>query len=76
LRAAVGARVNDEGAAMAIERFGREFSARFGGFCAGAQVQIKGGGSVPTWAPPYLPVGPVVAGENVATPGIFLSGAF
>ena len=30
---------------------------------------IRGGGPVPTFAPPYVPVGPVVAGDNIATPG-------
>jgi len=30
---------------------------------------ILGGGPVPTFAPPYVPVGPVVAGDNISTPG-------
>lgn len=76
LRAAVGSRGNETGAATAIDRFAREFSARLGVFCASAQVQIRGGGPVPTFAPPYVPVGPVVAGDNVAAPGVFLSGTF
>jgi hypothetical protein len=76
LRAAVGGRINDDGAAIAIDRFAREFSARFGVFCAGATVRILGSGPVPTFAPPYVPVGPVVGGDNVAAPGIFLGGAF
>jgi hypothetical protein len=28
-----------------------------------------GSGPVPTYAPPYVPVGPVVMGDNIATPG-------
>ena len=30
---------------------------------------VMGKGPVPTFAPPYVPVGPVVAGDNIAAPG-------
>lgn len=30
---------------------------------------VMGKGQIPTFAPPYVPVGPVVAGDNLATPG-------
>ncbi len=30
---------------------------------------VLGKGPIPTFAPPYVPVGPVVAGDNIATPG-------
>ncbi len=40
---------------------------------ADAMVEgILGGGPVPTFAPPYVPVGPVVAGDNISTPGHLL----
>jgi hypothetical protein len=43
---------------------------RVEGWSAGAMVEgIRGGGPIPTFAPPYIPVGPVVAGDNIATPG-------
>jgi hypothetical protein len=35
-----------------------------------AQVMlVMGKGPVPSFAPPYVPVGPVVAGDNIAAPG-------
>jgi hypothetical protein len=30
---------------------------------------VLGKGPIPSFAPPYVPVGPVVGGENIATPG-------
>lgn len=30
---------------------------------------VLGKGQIPSFAPPYVPVGPVVAGDNIATPG-------
>lgn len=30
---------------------------------------VLGKGPIPTFAPPYVPVGPVVAGQNIAAPG-------
>jgi hypothetical protein len=32
-------------------------------------VNVLGKGPVPSFAPPYVPVGPVVGGDNIATPG-------
>lgn len=34
-------------------------------------VGLIGKGPVPTFAPPYVPVGPVIAGENVSAPVLF-----
>jgi hypothetical protein len=34
---------------------------------------VMGKGPVPTFAPPYVPVGPVVGGDNLATPGHLLA---
>jgi len=32
-------------------------------------TQVMGKGPIPTFAPPYVPVGPVVNGDNIAIPG-------
>jgi len=32
-------------------------------------MNVLGKGPIPTFAPPYVPVGPVVGGDNIATPG-------
>jgi hypothetical protein len=32
-------------------------------------IHVMGKGPVPSFAPPYVPVGPVVMGSNIATPG-------
>ncbi|MCO4760393.1 MAG: hypothetical protein KC502_02740 [Myxococcales bacterium] len=32
-------------------------------------MNVLGKGPVPTYAPPYVPVGPVVGGQNIAVPG-------
>jgi hypothetical protein len=37
-------------------------------------VRIMGKGPVPTFAPPYVPVGPVVMGDNISTPGHTIAG--
>jgi hypothetical protein len=42
----------------------------FGIWLVAQQVmQVMGKGPIPTFAPPFVPVGPVVAGDNIATPG-------
>ena len=33
------------------------------------QRRDEGKGPIPTFAPPFVPVGPVVAGDNIGTPG-------
>jgi hypothetical protein len=30
---------------------------------------VLGKGPIPTFAPPFVPVGPVVMGDNIAVPG-------
>jgi hypothetical protein len=32
-------------------------------------MNVLGKGPIPTFAPPYVPVGPVVMGDNIAIPG-------
>jgi hypothetical protein len=36
-------------------------------------LTVMGTGPVPTFAPPYVPVGPVINGTNIPTPGVHLS---
>jgi hypothetical protein len=37
-------------------------------------VGVMGKGPIPSFAPPYVPVGPVVMGENLSTPGRTIAG--
>jgi hypothetical protein len=37
-------------------------------------VGVKGKGPIPSFAPPYVPVGPVVMGDNVSSPGHTIAG--
>jgi len=37
-------------------------------------VGVKGKGPIPTYAPPYVPVGPVVMGDNISGPGQVIAG--
>ncbi len=72
IRKALGARANDPEAAAAIKEFVNDFEARFAQFRAGAMVtKVIGTGPVPTFAPPYVPVGPVSGGKGTMTPGGF-----
>jgi hypothetical protein len=49
------------------------FGLMFPIWIAGVVVKnVLGKGPVPTFAPPYVPVGPVVMGDNIATPGHLL----
>jgi hypothetical protein len=42
----------------------------------GRLVGLIGKGPVPTFAPPYVPVGPVIAGENFSAPTLFAGPRF
>src|SRR5438045_3851397 len=56
-------------------------NAPMGGACSGSCVacrvwrsmqqgrRVRGKGPIPTFAPPFVPVGPVVGGDNIAAPG-------
>jgi len=37
-------------------------------------VGVMGKGPIPTFAPPYVPVGPVIMGENISGPGHVIAG--
>ena len=52
------------------EVYGQALQARFEVFTLTARwVGLKAKGTVPTFAPPYVPVGPVFGGDNIAVPG-------
>jgi hypothetical protein len=73
IRAGLGARANDPGAAQAIDRFSREFAAKFYYWACAAQVMtVLGKGPIPTFAPPYVPIGPVIGG-TAEGPGCLLA---
>jgi len=72
VRQALGARASESGAAEAIDAFTREVGARFYLWLSSAQVTlVLGKGNVPTFAPPYCPVGPVVNGDAASTGSAF-----
>lgn len=72
IRNALGARARDAQAAAAINEFADDFAARFARYQAAAMVtNVIGSGPIPTFAPPYVPVGPVVGGKGNMKPGGF-----
>lgn len=75
LAAAIKGRIRDAaswpGGNNGIDEFCRWLNAGFITWLPKAKVQgVLGTGPVPSFAPPYVPVGPVVGGHNAATPGI------
>jgi hypothetical protein len=53
-----------------LDSIARSLSLSFSIWLAAAQVMlVMGTGPVPTFAPPYVPVGPVVGGDVLAAPG-------
>lgn len=53
-----------------FDAIGKGLAAVFLIWVASQQVMLcLGKGPIPTFAPPYVPVGPVVGGSNIATPG-------
>ncbi len=72
IRNVLGTRANDRGALVAINGFADDFAARFERFRASVMVtNVMGTGPVPTFAPPYVPVGPVVGGKGTMKAGGF-----
>jgi hypothetical protein len=74
LAAAIKSRIRDAaswpGGSDGIDEFCRWLFAGFIAWQQNAKVQgVLGTGPVPTFAPPYVPVGPVVGGTNVANTG-------
>jgi hypothetical protein len=57
---------------QAMESLAKWVEGSFNEWKNGARiVGLVGKGPVPTFSPPYVPVGPVVAGENVSAPILF-----
>jgi hypothetical protein len=74
INAKLGAVKNQPGAQAAINSFATQFSTRFNVWRTGQQVMsVLGKGKVPSFAPPFVPVGPVVNGSARSTPGSALS---
>jgi len=72
IRKALGDRANDRQASAAIDEFADDFAARFANYRVSAMVtNVMGTGPVPTFAPPYVPVGPVVGGKGTMQRGGF-----
>lgn len=59
---------------MLGDAFGTAFAAAFTVWLASSKLMlVLGKGPVPSFAPPYVPVGPVVMGDVIANPGILAS---
>jgi hypothetical protein len=55
-----------------FDALAKAFNTIFQTFKASTMVQnVMGMGPIPTFAPPFVPVGPVVAGSVIPTPGVF-----
>ncbi|MBI1757076.1 MAG: hypothetical protein HYR64_08235 [Fimbriimonas ginsengisoli] len=64
-------------AKSAVRDFAMWFSLSFTVWSMSAPVMlVMGKGPVPTFAPPYVPVGPVVMGDIIAAPGHLMNGVF
>ena len=64
----------EPGKDKAIADFAAWFAGAFRDMIQNSMVtNVLGTGSVPTWAPPYVPVGPVVSGMANSTPGFLVS---
>lgn len=63
--------------AAAMQNLAAWVDGSFGAWKAGVKMTgLLGKGPVPTFAPPYVPVGPVVAGENLSTGNLFAGPRF
>jgi len=72
IRSRLGSRGSAPGAESAVNRFATAFSAAMTAWTAESQIMlVLGKGPVPSFAPPYVPVGPVLAGDIISTPGHF-----
>jgi hypothetical protein len=67
----LGELANEPGAQEAANSFGASLSMSFMSWIAGKMLKnLMGKGNVPSFAPPYVPAGPVVMGDVLPTPGI------
>lgn len=75
IRANIGA-AKDWPGAGGIDGYANWFSASILAWIPICQItNVMGKGRIPSFAPPYVPVGPVVAGDNIAAPGHFTANA-
>lgn len=76
LKGLMTANFADPGAQHAVDLFdavAQAVNTCFQAFKAATLVQnVLGTGPIPTFAPPFVPVGPVVAGTAIPTPGVFV----
>ncbi len=71
IRAALGKTVMEDRASESVYQFAKWFADRFSVWLTIAVLaNVIGRGQVPTFAPPYVPVGPVVAGDILPTPNL------
>lgn len=76
IRGRLGSNVSLPGAQAAVGTFATAFSAAAAGWAAESQVMlVLGKGPVPSYAPPYVPVGPVLGGDIISAPGHFAAAA-
>ena len=69
IRTKLGKAATDSGASQAVNEFAKWFSERFSAWQSVATiVNVLGKGPVPTFAPPYVPVGPVIGGDSLRNP--------
>lgn len=77
IRSKLGTIADEPGAMDAIQHFSEDLGARFGYWVATCMVMnVLGQGPIPTFAPPYVPVGPVVGGSIIAVPGHLMATPF
>ena len=55
-----------------IQNFSLLLASRFHGWLGNARVQVQGHGPVPSFAPPYIPVGPVVGGDVIPSATVII----
>jgi hypothetical protein len=62
-------------AEKAVQELAKWVEASFREWKVAAQITgVTGKGPIPTYAPPYVPVGPVVMGDNLSMPGHTIAG--
>ncbi len=70
-------KISGTGPDAAIKSLANWVDASFSEWKAGVKiVGLLGQGPVPTYAPPYVPIGPVVAGENTSAATLFAGPRF
>jgi hypothetical protein len=77
LQTALGTLSQQSGAMTAVDSYINQFSVRFPLWLAHVQIMLAlGSGPIPSFKPPYVPVGPVVNGRVETKPGVLVGAAF